>query len=1071
MARQTRRTTTPRLKFDQKLVLFQWMLKLFEVNSFEDLAAELKAPELEGFDEENFSRYYHILRARLFDREKLNNDMLLMYDNNIVIHWMKITEKRNLDGYPLYPKCFQYLSLLFTEIYLDRYFTNKDKLLSDLNEFVDGFNQDKAAVNQVDSYQLDDLNKIAFWSATGSGKTLLMHINILQYKHYLKKHGRQRDLNRIILLTPNEGLSVQHLGEFELSDMRADLFSKDGSASLFSGRDIEIIDIHKLREESGDKTVAVEAFEGNNLVLVDEGHRGTSTESGEWMKRRNALCENGFSFEYSATFGQAVRAANNSNLEQTYTKCILFDYSYKYFYNDGYGKDYHILNLEDDHDEVFRNRYLTACLLAFYQQQKLYADKKIELRKFLIDKPLWIFVGGSVNAVRTQNRRQVSDVIDILLFLASFVSNRQQSLVFIKELLAGHGGIRDKDRDIFKNTFIYINSLRMDEERIFDDILEILFNATTSGTLHVENLKGSDGEIALRMGENEPFGVINVGDTPKLCKLCEEHSELVVVDHEFSGSLFHAINSEDSQINVLIGSKKFTEGWSSWRVSTMGLMNIGRTEGSQIIQLFGRGVRLKGFEFCLKRSHRVIGCNAPDSIETLETLNIFGIRADYMRQFKEYLEEEGLPSNEDREEIILPVIKNLGGKNLKMIRLKDGVDFKKQGPRPNLDVPDEKTFRGQIVLDWYPKVQALASKKSISDSEVEDRNIEHFRNEHLAFMDMDSIYFQLQKFKNERAWYNLNLSKGNIQRILTDNTWYQIYIPSDEFQISSFEQVRRWEEIAVGLLKKYCDRYYKTCKAAFEHEHLEYVDLSEDDPNFFDEYLFMIDQSRKDIITNLREIKTIIEAGALKEAEFNKLDFELSGITSLTFANHLYQPLIHVSSGMIEVKPVALQTTSEKDFVLHLKEFCEQNQGYFEDKEMYLLRNMSRGRGIGFFEAGNFYPDYIIWQLYKGKQYISFVDPKGLRHFSENDPKIQFYKTIKELESDLSAQEKDVVLNSFIVSATPYLVLSSKWDMTKTDFENCHVYFQQEDRTGYISKILNKSLGIEKINNEIPLPP
>jgi hypothetical protein len=27
----------------------------------------------------------------------------------------------------------------------------------------------------------------------------------------------------------------------------------------------------------GDKTVAVEAFEGNNLVLVDEGHRGTGT--------------------------------------------------------------------------------------------------------------------------------------------------------------------------------------------------------------------------------------------------------------------------------------------------------------------------------------------------------------------------------------------------------------------------------------------------------------------------------------------------------------------------------------------------------------------------------------------------------------------------------------------------------------------------------------------------------------------------------------------------------------------------------------------------------------------------
>ena len=66
------------------------------------------------------------------------------------------------------------------------------------------------------------------------------------------------------------------------------------------------------------------------------------------MDKRNRLCENGFSFEYSATFGQAIKAARRESLAQEYAKCILVDYSYKYFYRDGYGKDYHILNLEDD---------------------------------------------------------------------------------------------------------------------------------------------------------------------------------------------------------------------------------------------------------------------------------------------------------------------------------------------------------------------------------------------------------------------------------------------------------------------------------------------------------------------------------------------------------------------------------------------------------------------------------------------------------------------------------------------------------------------------------------------------
>src|SRR5690625_5849606 len=68
----------------------------------------------------------------------------------------------------------------------------------------------------------------------------------------------------------------------------------------------------------------------------------------------------------------------------------------------------------------------------------------------------------------------------------------------------------------------------------------------------------------------------------------------------FSSSLFKNINDDDSPINLLIGSKKFTEGWSSWRVSSMGLMNVGKSEGSQIIQLFGRVVRLKGYNFSLK---------------------------------------------------------------------------------------------------------------------------------------------------------------------------------------------------------------------------------------------------------------------------------------------------------------------------------------------------------------------------------------------------------------------------------------------------------------------------------------
>ena len=137
---------------------------------------------------------------------------MLAYDENIVRHWKAITEKRNAEGQNLFPKYFQYLCLLFTEIYLDRYFRNPEKLLADLNAYVERFNagdtlQQKALGNlfanglpkdvRIKPYTPDDLRKLAFWSATGSGKTLLMHVNILQYRHYLALHGRELSLIHI----------------------------------------------------------------------------------------------------------------------------------------------------------------------------------------------------------------------------------------------------------------------------------------------------------------------------------------------------------------------------------------------------------------------------------------------------------------------------------------------------------------------------------------------------------------------------------------------------------------------------------------------------------------------------------------------------------------------------------------------------------------------------------------------------------------------------------------------------------------------------------------------------------
>ena len=54
------------------------------------------------------------------------------------------------------------------------------------------------------------------------------------------------------------------------------------------------------------------------------------------------------------------------------------------------------------------------------------------------------------------------------------------------------------------------------------------------------------------------------------------------------------------------------------------------------------------------------------------------------------------------------------------------------------------------------------------------------------------------------------------------------------------------------------------------------------------------------------------------------------------------------------------------------------------------MRNMSREKGVGFFEAGNFHPDFILW-VFKGDiQYVNFVEPHGLMHEGPGNDKIIF---------------------------------------------------------------------------------
>lgn len=1034
MAKKSKRTD---LKFSQKLVLNAYMLDQIGFKDFESVAKVLSDVK-EGWDENQTSYFYkRLVDTEQFETSKLNKDILFAYDMDITKHTKAMQGKRKD---VIKWKYFQYLCLLFVEIYLDKFFNDKEGFLAELNRFKSGL------LNFIDipDYTLADLSKIAIWNATGSGKTLLMHMNILQYRFYVEKYKKTGSLNKILLITPNEGLSKQHLANFNISRISAEIFDKK-SGQLFSSNMVEIIEITKLKDEGKEKTVSIDSFENNNLVLIDEVHKGLGGE--EYKRIRDIPSKEGFAFEYSATLGQAVKAANKESIENEYAKATIFDYSYKWFYSDGYGKDYKIFNLADDSKELIRKKYLTGCLLSYFQQLKLWEENKLQIAAFNIEKPLWIFVGGTVEAVRTVNNRNVSDVLDILLFLEEFVRDERQSIELLNEILK-KGLIINTGANIFSNSFSFVGDLF--GKQLYDEILQKVFHAKSTASLHIENLSGASGEILLRFGTNEAFGLINVGDSAKFINLCKTHDELVISDKNFSGSVFDSITSNSSPVNVLIGSKKFSEGWDCFRVSTMGLMNIGRSEGSEIIQLFGRGVRLKGYENSLKRTSVLQTLNLSNEkariIRYLETLNIFGVRADYMRQFREYLENEGIPSGSNiKEEYIIPVLKSDLPKKtkLKVIKLKEGLDFKKQGDKPNLEYIEYLT-RNKVVLDWYPKIQTIKAK-GVADGVIYQKEENVIPADNLAFIDWNKIYLEMQDFKAEKSWYNLNLSVDEIREIFQHNDWYTLYIPREDLYLSSFSVFDRTYDIIVSLLKKYCERFYFYKKSDWEKDKLVYQELTPEDSNFIDEYRVYIQESEIDIINKIKQLVDLVNSGQLK-------DFDFSVGKSMYFQTHLYNPILSLNNNeVIEVKPVALND-GETKFVEQLREYYNNNKQKYANEEFYLLRNRSKGNGMGFFEEGNFYPDFILWHVKDNKQYITFIDPKGIRNLDgKDDPKITFHKRIKILERDLN--DDNVILNSAIISNTNIRQVNWRGDWNKEDFEDHNVFFQDDD--DYIRKVIN----------------
>lgn len=943
---------------------------------------------------------------------------LRRYDANIRRHEARIGALRP-DFRLTY---FQWLAALFVEMTLDALRSGPDQWMRGLEARRQSF------APFLSPYRPDDLRKLACFMATGSGKTLLLHLNLLQFLDY-----GLFEPNNILLLTPNESLSRQH---------RADLES-----SGLDGLGVRIIEITKLyvdgsrgRRPKKGESLPTSQFEGPNLLLVDEGHKGGSSATDargerEWRAIREALAagstpaNRGFVFEYSATFAQM--AAGDPELYDEYAKCVVADFGYARFHGDGYGKDFRILNAKarDGADLT-----LSAGLLTFYRQVRAADEHPESLAEYQLASPLWVALGKSVTAAN-------ADVAELLAFLDRAASDTrwlaEQFDRVLRDISLTQGTLEGDPLELGPLKGVDANQLAIDcQARLFGG----------AGRLRLHLV--SDKEIGLRSmaaADDRYCALVRVGEARTFVNQAQESGKLDVGEEDrLTGSLFDRIES-DTQLRFLIGAKMFVEGWSSWRVSAMALMNVGRGAGSEIVQMFGRGVRLRGRGMRLKRA----GAAAPEAVRLLETLNVFGVRADYLQTFVETLRHEGVARVVHYWPLCeyAPPVDSLGLMTL------EGDDV----PFEGVVVPDAKRDAARIVLDGgLSLVVGMSGAAAVGTASRKQYSV-------AGWLDGGAAYAEALDWRRNSPSDRVVVSPQIIDALLAEST---VEAPAGEFDADDEQTVRRKQALAAQCVRRALENACNQSRREFYAKRMRPAPLRvADNPNFPRQEVdgrsmlaVRIEaQATEDLVAELRMRIEEMQRGGVLSAEtagrmLTVLN-EASGVGNVSlrvqellklagaeaaddgtaplprmyFDRHLYAPLFvdqpfvdrngqlalfgSAESG-VRLNPPPLNE-GEARFVHDLRVFWrnECSSKIWKDVEIYLLRNQAR-TGVGFFTGAGFYPDFLLWMKRESRQVLSFVEPKGLGRDWPRD-KIELLRSLPEQSCE------NLPLLGFTVASTP----------------------------------------------------
>ncbi|WP_120938637.1 DEAD/DEAH box helicase family protein [Helicobacter pylori] len=862
-----------------------------------------------------------------------NNKELLDYQQQALINAFRMLVA--------YFRDFKESKKAFYAFYQEHYsFANCDFTHKKLNPLLKDYFKVK---NHCVSFE-NFINRLAFYMATGSGKTIVI-IKLVE----LLSVAMGMDLipkKNIMFFSANENLIKQFEKEIEKYNKNKDYSKKIDFKNLKSvtNKDfhrasknslMEQITLFYYRadlmsdEESKENLLNYKDYwdNGENYVILDEAHKGNKSES----KRQaifSLLSLKGFLFNFSATF-----------TEESDLITSVYNLSVGEWVKLGYGKESVLLKknnlnafkeLKDLNDREKEIALLKALLLLGMQ-------KRYKIEGYFHD-PLMLVFTHSVNV-------QNSDAEIFFKTLARVIENENGSDFskakedLLEELKKPEFLFSD-DKDRGYKVEIFKKSLK---EMDFKGLKEEVFYASNGHIEVIINPKNNQ-EIAFKLNTSDKvFCLIRIGDITEW--IHEKLKSVKVVSKNLSfkeESYFSQIDK--SSINILVGSRTFETGWDSTRPSVILFLNIGLDDDAKklVKQSFGRGVRIESVK---------------NQRQRLAYLDIDGAIKKALKPNAAMLETLFvIPTNHASLEAILKFQKESENKG------------ENRGSWREIKL--EKTpIKHALFVPCYRKEQTNALKISPSAS------------------------FKMSKenFKDLKEYFNLMSEKHFILK-------HEIYDPKDYAQLKEMIQTERFKKVSAWhykdldyMISEIKGKLYPNQKVPKD----EFNALDSEKIVHFKRIKVKADK-KEALIKTIQEVKEYepLDNDTEKHKPFKVDDAEL-----LKLKEHYYTPLIKAKN--CDWLKHVVKVESEIDFLKELQD-QETMKTLREHYDFWAFSKIDEHLDNLFIPyigehiiERRFFPDFIFWLQKGDTQIICFIDPKGSKH-TDYEHKADAYQLFKD---------------------------------------------------------------------------